>query len=217
LFKPTALSPAHYRIERVRGWLGTAAGVASMLSFYVGIALLLGIGTSWYMIEQGSRVSVTTRGSWHLWHSAGRVDADPYTRARFARQGSLASPADLMTTYEARRDEEGQRLHSSCDYVMDGVDVPGAWWSLTAFDERGQLIANPAERYSYSSATVALSADNTYLITVSRESRPGNWLPTSGAGRLVLIFSVAALQPVAKGGPPLGISQLPSIRRVSCR
>jgi hypothetical protein len=216
-FRPTSLPTLPFRTDRLRNVFGTAAGFASMLSFYVGLALLIGIGSSWYMIEQGSRLSVVTSGPWQHWQSAGRVDADPYTRARFARQGSLPMPADLSVTYEARRDEDGQRLHSSCDYIVEGSDFPNAWWSLTAFDERGQLIANPAERHSFSTPTIALGADGIYIVALSRDARPGNWLPTGGAGRLILMLTVMSTQPLSKDAPLPGAAQMPAIRRVSCR
>ncbi|MBN9247078.1 MAG: hypothetical protein J0I81_06425, partial [Hyphomicrobium sp.] len=29
-----------------------------------------------------------------------------------------------------------------------------------------------------------------FVVTLGRDARPGNWLPTSGAGRLVLVLTV---------------------------
>lgn len=213
----TSLSSYHFQLERMRSAAGSATGLVSRFGLFIGTALILGIGTSWYMIEQGSRISVAQAGPWTHWSNVGLADADPYTRARFARQGSLPLPTDLARTYEARRDEDGQRLHSSCDYVIEGEGFDANWWTLTAFDERGLLIPNAAERYAYNSQTIARAADGSFVITLSRDARPGNWLPTGGAGRLVLAFAVVNAQSQAVGLPSVVAPALPSIRRLACR
>jgi hypothetical protein len=56
---------------------------------FVTIAIAGGLGTSWYMIEKGSRLTTRTAGPWVTWVSAGRPQADPYTRAHHIRRGIL--------------------------------------------------------------------------------------------------------------------------------
>ena len=78
--------------------------------------------------------------------------------------------------------------------------------SLAIFDEHGRLIPNAAERYAFTSDTIA------------RVARPGNWLPTRAAGRLVLVLTV--LDPrdaslVTAAGPDA--ERLPVIKRLDCR
>lgn len=205
------------RLSRFWTALNATTGMASRVAFYLGIAMILGIGSSWYMIEIGSRVSVRSEGPWMQWASAGRASADPYTRARFARQGSLPLPSDLARSYESRRDDDGQRLHSSCDYLIEGEGLDNAWWSFAAFDERGQLIPNAADRYAYNNKSIARAADGSFIITLSRDARPGNWLPTSGAGRLTLMFSIIPSQSQAADSSEVRARQLPGIRRLACR
>ncbi len=59
--------------------------------------------------------------------------------------------------------------------------------------------------------------DGRAVITVARDARPGNWLPSGRAGRIVLVLAVQ--DPVMAtavhddGSPKL----LPPIRRTSCR
>lgn len=188
-----------------------------------GTALLLaasvaaGWASSWYMVEAGTRLTTRNIGPWVSWVSAARPDADPYTRAHFARSGSLPLSAGVAATWEARTDTGKQRLHSSCDYLVEGaLDAP--WWGLAVFDDRGRLISNAAERHAYTSETVALGADGRFSVTLGRDARPGNWLPTGGAGRLVLQLTVLDQRSaLAEDGQTPNAPQLPQIRRLACR
>ncbi len=53
------------------------------LAYFIGtfvVALMLGIGSAWYMIERGSPLTTTKVGPWASWISEGNPNADPYTR-----------------------------------------------------------------------------------------------------------------------------------------
>lgn len=188
-----------------------------LASAAVTIAVAGGVLSARYMINHGSPLSTTTYGPWVYWTGAGRMDTDPYTRAHFARSSALRLSSDSAGVFEANSDAEGAYLHSSCDYVLEGPYAHGLWWSLSVFDSRGQLIANDAERYAFTSDTVAANPDGSYIVTLGRDARPGNWLPTGGAGRLVIVFSLL--------DPATGLSEeergerykmLPEIRRENC-
>lgn len=118
----------------------------------------------------------------------------------------------LARTYEARTDNEGNALFSSCDYVVEGPEPEAAFWSIAIFDDAGRMIPNPAERYAFNSATLMRSPGGRFGITLARSARPGNWLPTGGAGRLALQLRIEE----PRGGENAVIN-LPEIRRVSCR
>lgn len=190
----------------------------SNIGLFAGIALLGGLATSWYMVENGSPFTTVRSGAWVSWRHAAAPDADPYTRARAARHGGLPLSGSVARTFEARADDAGERLHSSCDYVVEGRLLDDGWWTLSVYDEQGRLIANPAERYGYNSSTIARAADNNFLVTLSRDARPGNWLPSGQVGRLVLVLTL--LEGSSSGDPTEpGRNRLvlPSIRKVSCR
>lgn len=187
-------------------------------ALFLGIVLIGGLGSSWYMVEAGSALTTKTYGPWLMWTNAARADADPYTRAHFARMGALPMSTEVAETYIARTDSEGSRLHSSCDYAVEGRDLARSWWSLAVFDDSGRLVANVAGRHVFTSDTVALNPNGTFLATLARDARPGNWLPTGGAGRLAVVFTVLDLG--------LGNSEktaasddkrLPVIRKGTCR
>jgi hypothetical protein len=184
---------------------------------FVMIAIAGGLGSSWYMIERGSGLTTRSFGPWTAWMAAGRADADPYTRAHFMRRGMLPVSSALAVTLEAVADSDGQRLHSSCEYMLEGEEPPARFWSLSVFDERGRLIPNPAERYSYNSATLLRGPGGRLDITLARSARAGNWLPTGGAGRLSLMLTVEELREENAVGREAWRWRPPAIRRVQCR
>jgi hypothetical protein len=212
----SALTPVHLGLHRLQKRLAMLIGLLGDWAAFAGAVLILGLGTSWYMIDVGTPLTTEKHGPWVGWTSAGRADADPYTRAHFARLGTLQLTTDIALTYLAYTDSDGNRLHSSCDYSVEGRDAGEHWWSLTVFNDRGDLIANAAQRHGYTSQTVALRSDGTFAVTLAREATPGNWLPTGGAGRLALMFTTfdAATPMLGKAEAP---KALPVIRRVQCR
>jgi hypothetical protein len=192
--------------------------MVAKIGLIMSVALLSGIGTSLYMIEAGSGLTTRRVGPWVTWTHAATPDADPYTRARFLKEGRLSLSASVAKTYEARTDNNGQRLHSSCEYILDGNDLEIGWWSLAAFDDRGRLIPNAAERYAYNSSTIARSADGKFIVALARDARPGNWLPIDGAGRVTLVLTLLDTGTEGMGSEWNNEQpKLPSIRRVACR
>lgn len=205
----TQAPPVRYR--RLRRVATSTLGFIGNLALFVGVALLVGIGTSWYMIEVGTGLTTVKEGPWVSWPAAATPDADPYTRARAARHGGLPLSGAISRTFEARTDNSGQRLHSSCDYAVVSRGLRDGWWSLAVYDDNGHLIANPADRYAFNSSTIARSADGSFTVMLARDARPGNWLPTSGAGRLTVVLTL--LEPDI----PAVTGSLPDISRMACR
>jgi hypothetical protein len=184
--EPAVPSPSINVVRAVLAILLRAIGLILTLM----LAVAVGIWSSRYMVARGSPLSADMYGPWQQWRDIGRESADPYTRAHMITTGKLRISADSAGTFEARTDSQGARLHSSCNYVLDGSNMRGLWWSLAVFDARGYLIANDADRYEFTADTVAPNPNGSFVVTLGRDARPGNWLPTSGAGRLVLVFTV---------------------------
>lgn len=211
--QPLAASPLKLAIKSITATLARII-VVSILTV---ATVAGGIYSSRRMIANGSPISTDYYGPWIHWRDAGRVSADPYTRAHVAKGGTLQLSSDSAGVYQAYTDTGGAYLHSSCDYIVEGPYPAGLWWSLAVFDSRGNLIANDAQRYVFTSDTVAANPDGSYIITLGRDARPGNWLPTGGAGRLVIVFTV--LDP-ATGFSDLQraerVKLLPPIRRENC-
>jgi hypothetical protein len=213
----SALTPIHVVLHRTQKRLAMFLALLGDWATFIGIVLILGLGTSWYMIDVGTPLTTVRHGPWVAWTSAGRADADPYTRAHFARLGTLQLSAEMTLTYVAFSDSEGRRLHSSCDYSVEGREPAASWWSLSVFDDRGELISNPAQRYAFTSQSIALRPDGTYVVALARDARPGNWLPTGGAGRLALLFTTLDASTPLIAKPTEDNKPLPEIKRIRCR
>ena len=188
-------------------------------AIFVGLVLIGGLGSSYYMLSAGNALTTLTIGPWSTWKHEGRIDADPYTRAHFARSGTLNLTTDIANTYQASRDSGGLRLHSSCEYEISGETLDARWWSITALDDLGRLIDNPSNRFTFTSDTVAISPDGTFKVTLARDARPGNWLPTAGAGRLILAMTLLESNAAIAGDTEAQSETiaLPTIKRVACR
>lgn len=213
----SALTPLHVVLHKVQKRISILIGLLGDWAAFVGVVLILGLGTSWYMIDIGTPLTTLRQAPWVSWTSAGRADADPYTRAHFARLGTLQLSAEMTLTYLANTDSEGRRLHSSCDYRIEGREPGTSWWSITVFDDGGELIPNPAQRYAFTSQTIALRPDGTFVVSLARDARPDNWLPTGGAGRLALVFTTLDPTTPLLAKPSEDHKPLPTIRRVHCR
>jgi hypothetical protein len=226
LGKPLARLTAGIRIngriarafDRLKARIAVALTYGGRIALFVLIAIGGGYGSAWYMSTNPSPLTAERQGSWVTWTAAGRTDADPYTRWRFAHLGALPLNANAVTVYEARTDSDGRRLQSACDYAIEGAEPQSQWWSLAVFDQWGRLIPNPSDRYAFNSANITRNLDGTIAITIARDARPGNWLPVGAGGRLTLTLTLyGALQDAPAGDigaperPPL-----PVIRRLQC-
>ncbi len=187
------------------------------LLFIFIIALILGLGSAWYMIEEGSALTTSRVGPWSVWRSAGKPDADPYTKAHMARAGRLPITATSALYFFANDDESGNSLLSSCEYVVEGRPLNAAWWSLAVYDGTGRLIPNKADRYSFNRTDVARRVDGSFRIVLAQSARPGNWLPTAEQGSLKLVLRAYDLRDadsvLDKAAAERG---LPTIRKVVC-
>jgi hypothetical protein len=183
------------------------------------VALILGIGSAWYMIERGSPLTTTRVGPWQSWLSEGNPNADPYTRAHLARSGRLPLTSTVARYFVAHTDGRGRSLYSGCEYSIVGKPLNARWWSLAVYDEYGSLIANPSNRYSFNSEEAIRRADGTFRITLGRRARPENWLPSGdGTDRsLMLVLRVYGSRDTDISGigqiPP---DRLPKVERVRC-
>lgn len=203
-------------LHKLKRSLLTASARVIEAAIIATIILAGGLGSSWYMVEAGSRLTTAKLGPWMSWTAAARPDADPYTRAHFVNAGTLPVSAQVQRTLVARTDQNGDRLHSSCEYIVEGALPKVEWWSIAVFDERGRLIPNEADRYTFTGQTIALAHAGNFTVTLAREARPGNWLPTGGAGRLAIVLNIAENR-TPDSTTKINAAHMPAIRKIKCR
>jgi hypothetical protein len=188
---------------------GIAATLATLAAGLAGgLALTAGV------LDPAHVPGATRVGSWTAWPRAGAADADPYTRALFAKSGEIAmSPAEGLA-FHALRDAAGRDLAAECRYRIAGRMPPARVWTLAAYRPDGSLPANAAQRHGLTSseAVGGGGAD----IAVSTDASPGNWLPLPERGRVVLVLRLYDT-PLAAVAAALDPERLPRIERLDCR
>jgi hypothetical protein len=220
----TALPNMPVTGDPTRSSLWREEGSTSMraLGYFIGafaVALILGIGTAWYTIERGSPLTTMSAGPWKSWLGEGNPNADPYTRAHLARSGRLPLTSTAARYFVARTDSWGHTLSSGCEYSIVGAPINARWWSLALYDQYGSLIPNPSKRYSFNSEELIRRADGSFHVTLSRNARPENWLPTgSSADRnlFLVLRAYGARETDISGIGQIPADRLPKIERVRC-
>jgi hypothetical protein len=148
------------------------------------LALGLGLGSAYGVVMRGLAAGNVSNGPWRTSFATGRVDADPWTRARVAVGGLLALAPSETVYWNAAVDDGGQTLSSRCEYRLSGGELAARWWSVTAYGADAYLIANEAGRYSLSQTTLARDPGGGWTAAVSTRAQPGNWLPSGRPGEV---------------------------------
>jgi hypothetical protein len=160
--------------------------VGSFFAFLV--AAVLGLGATWLALTKGTAFGAVTIGAWTAWPKVGTTDIDPYARALVARSGQLPIGSGDGIAFLARVDDHGRSFDGRCDVVVSGTTPPARFWTLTLYDPDGRLVANSVNRYGFTSQEIVRRADGSFEIVIAPRARPGNWLPTAGIERYVLVL-----------------------------
>ena len=179
------------------------------------IAIGLGGGSVWYALNAQSGGGAIRIGPWTAFPDIGTLDADPYSKARVARQGALTLGRAEGLSFIAEADSSGEGLRRECRYTIEGGSPTARFWTLYVADVALDPIASgrphQAALHSYE---ILRQADNSSVITVARNAVPGNWLPVSGTGPLRFVLNFYDTPIAASTG--LSDVKLPAIVKVGC-
>ena len=177
------------------------------------VGAALGLGLTWATVIRGTMGGGVADGPWKTSLYAGSSEGGPFLRASIAVHGLLALGRHETIYYTAATDSDGAALSGRCMYAIDGRDPPARWWSITAYGADDYLIPNAAGRYSVSMNSVARRGDGSFLIVVSKDAAPGNWIAVvDGPFNL----SIRLYNPQGTVAADPEHVALPPIRKVHC-
>jgi hypothetical protein len=156
--------------------------------FALVVAAVVGLGATYFALTRGAAFGPLTIGSWTAWPKTGTVDADPYAQASIARSGRLPTALGDGVAFTALRDDKGRVLDGRCAVVLSGVTPAARFWTLTLYNFDGELVANSLNRYGFTSQEIVRHADGSFEIAVTPRANPGNWLPSGGVERYILLL-----------------------------
>lgn len=187
--------------------------IGSLFAFL--IAAATGLGATWFALSRGTAFGAVTIGAWTAWPRTGTPGIDPYARAANARSGAVPVGAGDGIAFVATGDDAGRSFDGRCDTVLTGTTPAARFWTVTLYDPDGRLVANSANRYGFTSQEIVRQADGSFEIVVAPRARAGNWLPTGGAERYVLMLRLydTPVGAATRAGKEV---QMPSIAVRSC-
>jgi hypothetical protein len=156
--------------------------------FAFAVAIVVGLGATWLALTRGTAFGAVTIGAWTAWPKTGTTDIDPYARAGIARTGELPIGSGDGVAFYAATDDAGRVLDGRCVAMVTGVTPAARFWTIALYDLDGRLVPNPAERFGFTSQEITRRADGSFEIVMAPRARPGNWLPTGGIDRYVLVL-----------------------------
>jgi hypothetical protein len=156
--------------------------------FAFAIAALVGLSMTWVTLARGTTFGAISIGAWTAWPKTGTSDIDPYARAVVARTGELPIGSGDGVAFFARADDGGRPLDGRCDIVVRGTTPQARFWTLALYDPEGRLVDNSVRRQGFTSQEIMRRIDGSFEIQIAPRARTGNWLPTGGVERYVLVL-----------------------------
>jgi hypothetical protein len=189
-----------------------------MLQIVVALCVALGGGAwlTWYTLRGGDSFDAVTIGGWTAYPDAGTPAANPYAKARLARDGSLSIGAAEGVTFFSDKDVEGNALTGSCQYEMRGTSPSARLWTLVVARPNQLPVALEQSDWpaSVHSQSVLYLDDGSFSLSIAAAPKPDNWLSVPAGERFILAFTLYD-SPVAtnKG---LIETPFPIVKKVGC-
>jgi hypothetical protein len=180
------------------------------------LAAAIGLGSTWVALTRNTGFGTLKIGAWTARPKTGTADIDPYSRAAIARSGALPVAIGDGVAFVARTDDTGRPLDGRCDAVLSGTTPAARFFTLTLYDPDGKLVPNSLDRQGFTSEELVRHQDGSFEVEVSPRARPGNWLPTGGVERYILVMrfydtSVGVATRAEREAP------MPSVKIGGCR
>lgn len=179
------------------------------------IAIGGGAASVWYALNAQEGVGAVTTGAWTTFPDLGTPQADPYSKARSAREGVLSLGRAEGLTFAASHDSHGALLQKTCTYTIDGAFPQARLWTLYAAGPSHTTIKTSHSRPPALNALQVLRRpDNSILVSIGPHPSRGNWLPVSGTGPMSLVLTLYD-SPAASSSGIVDVA-LPDIVKAAC-
>ncbi|HWP25956.1 MAG TPA: DUF1214 domain-containing protein [Xanthobacteraceae bacterium] len=185
------------------------------LLFALTLAAVVGLGSTWFALTNGTAFGAVTIGAWTAFPRTGTPQIDPYARAAIARNGELPIGSGDGVAFFASADDDGRPLDGRCDVSVSGITPPARYWTLALYDPAGGLVANALGRHGFTSQEIVRRADGHFDIKVAPRARSGNWLPSGGIERYLLVLRLYDT-PVGVGTRGSRETPMPAIKMEQC-
>jgi hypothetical protein len=193
--------------------------VVSLLGLTIGALSALWFGG---MVKGGPMIGDAINvDNWRTDWSIGSENANPYVRARVARNGLMGLRKEEAVYFIRTEDDQGARLTEDCSYRVSGGAFPAQWWSITLYDGDNRLPMNTDRRLSFdqtqADALFAAQAPNwEFLVARTAPESPSSpWVSSRAGGAFDLTLrlyqpSDALLDQPARALVP------PQVQRLNC-
>ncbi|MEK1853125.1 MAG: DUF1214 domain-containing protein [Phyllobacterium sp.] len=187
--------------------------------FLACLALVIAVGggtlSAWYAVNRFEGFGAFTVGQWTAHPEAGTPLSDPYAKARAAREGAFPLGSTEGLVFYAYSDEQGKTLDRRCTYTIEGNSPNSRFWTLYAAD-RSLIALDPgADRLpAIHSRQIFRKEDGQFVVNISPKAQPGNWLATTGSGRMVLVMTLYDTPVGSNSG--LVDMKFPAVTRIGC-
>ncbi len=169
----------------------------------------------WYALKVQDGVGAIRIGQWTAFPDIGTPAADPYSKARVAREGVLALGRAEGLSFVAENDAAGDQLKRECSYRIEGGFPTARFWTLYAADQSLGVVETGKPRLAaLQSYEVLRQTDNSVIISVGHHPMQGNWLLTDGSGRMYFVLTFYDT-PIASSTGLSDVS-LPRIVKAGC-
>lgn len=179
------------------------------------LAAAIGLGATWLTLTRGVAFGSLTIGAWTAWPKNGSQDIDPYAHAGIARDGELPIGIGDGVAFYARADGKGHEFDGRCTFTLSGMTPPARYWTVTLYNVRGGLVANAIDRHGFTSQEIIRDVEGRFTITAAPLARPGNWLPTGGIERFVLVWRLYDT-PIGVATATMKEGPMPAVERKGC-
>lgn len=179
------------------------------------IAVVGGAASVWYALGSQEGIGAVSVGGWTAFPNIGTPDADPYSKARVAREGVLALGRAEGLTFIAQRDSSGARLTRACSYLVQGATPPARFWTLYAADDNLAALTTAKKRIpAINSIGLLRGEDDSFGIAIGPSAAPGNWLAIDGAGNFTVVLTLYDTPIASSSG--IDAVELPQVLKVGC-